>query len=173
MTPGARLRREEIVFRAKPRFMTASMFMATSRVGAGMRLRLKLNTLKITEDVQSARRWAWPRWVGLVGWFVDWDDSIPFHYVWTDWDCRHCTRLMWKQRLAGWFVCFRTEHGPWWPDHCGKPDHDICARCGDRRDHARRSLRRWFDIEVAVIAALLDDMANRLDAAGRKVRDGG
>lgn len=74
------------------------------------------------------------RVVDLIGWFVDWDDSVPFHYIWSDLDTRHCTKWMWRHRLARWFVCPIKGHGQWYPDHCGLPAHDICARCNNRRD---------------------------------------
>jgi hypothetical protein len=72
--------------------------------------------------------------MAFIGWFVDWDDSVPLHYIWSDLDTRHCTYWMWRYRLAGWFVCPIKGHGAWYADHCGRPAHDICSRCNDRRD---------------------------------------
>lgn len=65
--------------------------------------------------------------VSIVGWFVDWEPGQPF-----DWDARHCTYLLWWWRLGGWFVCPRKGH-QWIPDHCGRPEHDTCYRCGRGR----------------------------------------
>lgn len=71
--------------------------------------------------------------VDLIGWFVYWDDSIGWRalFFW-DWDTKHCTKLMWWWRWNGWFVCPCKGHD-WYPDHCGRKDHDICYRCNTRR----------------------------------------
>lgn len=71
----------------------------------------------------------------LIGWFVDWDNSLPVHYIWTDLDTRHCTYWMWRHRLAGWFVCWWKGHD-WYPDMCDRREHDICVRCDRRRGKA-------------------------------------
>ena len=70
----------------------------------------------------------------LAGWAVDWDDSLPLRdlFFW-DADTRHCTYWLWRQRLNEWFVCPRKGHD-WYPDMCGRPEHDICERCQTRRD---------------------------------------
>lgn len=74
--------------------------------------------------------------VVLIGWFVDWDDSLPVvDLFWWGPDTKHCTYWMWRQRLSGWFVCPRKGHD-WYDDMCGKPEHDICARCDIRRNQA-------------------------------------
>lgn len=72
--------------------------------------------------------------VNLIGWFVSWDDSLPLRdlFIW-DPDTKHCTYWMWRQRLAGWFVCWWKGH-QWYSDMCGRPEHDICERCDDRRE---------------------------------------
>lgn len=65
----------------------------------------------------------------FLSWFVDW---IP-----GDWtDTKHCTYWMWRLRLSGWFVCPRKGHD-WYPDHCGRRDHDVCDRCQDVRGTVR------------------------------------
>ena len=72
------------------------------------------------------------RLVALIGWFVSWDDSVPLHDIWTDLDSRHETYWLWRWRLAGWFVCPIKGHD-WYPDHCMRPEHDRCYRCGCER----------------------------------------
>lgn len=74
--------------------------------------------------------------VSLIGWFVDWDDSIGWRalFVW-DLDTKHCTYWLWRHRLSGWFVCPRKGHD-WYDDMCGKHEHDICYRCNIRRYEA-------------------------------------
>jgi hypothetical protein len=69
----------------------------------------------------------------LLSWCFDWDSSLPLHHIWSDADTRFGTRLMWRQRISGWFVCPRKGHD-WYADMCGRPEHDRCARCDARRD---------------------------------------
>ena len=71
----------------------------------------------------------------LIGWAVDWDDSLPVRYLWTDWDVRYCTYWLWRYRLAGWFVCPFRGHN-WYADMCNRREHDICERCEIRRYEA-------------------------------------
>lgn len=83
------------------------------------------------------------RGVAFIGWFVDWDDTIPFHYIWSDLDTRHCTKWKWKRRWAGWVTCRVWGHPKWYRDHCGRPEHDRCAACDNRRDRIEEGAKRW------------------------------
>lgn len=58
-------------------------------------------------------------------------------YALDDWqDYRHCTYWVWRQAWAAITVCSKVGHD-WYPDLCGRPEHDLCARCEEVRDHAR------------------------------------
>lgn len=72
----------------------------------------------------------------IVGWFVDWDSSVPFHYVWTDLDTRHCTYWMWRCRLNGWLVCPIRGH-QWVGVNCTVKAHNECMRCFQERGDNR------------------------------------
>lgn len=60
----------------------------------------------------------WPRLGGRGG--IDWSET---------WDM---TRLMWRWRLHGWITCRLSGHD-WYPDHCGRREHDLCSRCEIQR----------------------------------------
>lgn len=76
--------------------------------------------------------------VAFIGWFVDWDDSVPLRelFFW-DADTRHCMYLLWRWRLLGWFVCPLKGH-LFYPDMCGRAEHDLCYRCEIRREEVAR-----------------------------------
>ena len=74
----------------------------------------------------------WDKWPLL--WFMD---GNIFEGGDRGLDSRHCTYWMWRHRLAGWFVCPWKGHD-YYPDMCGRPEHDICERCEIRRYMVKR-----------------------------------
>lgn len=65
----------------------------------------------------------------LVGWLIDYDPR-GWQMTWFE------TRLMWRLRLGAWVVCPLRGHD-WYPDMCGRREHDLCARCDAVRGEAR------------------------------------
>jgi hypothetical protein len=65
------------------------------------------------------------RLVVIRDWFVEW---YPGDLDMTWWE----TRLMWRWRLHGWITCRLSGHD-WYPDHCGRREHDLCERCQIQR----------------------------------------